>query len=338
MNAATKYTLGLGLVATFALAGCAGSSAGSYKSAESPPSDPASYGQPGYAPGQSPGIAEESAGADSADFDGGGGPAATGALPPAPSPEPAGRASRSESVDRDLKTDDDPFSLQPKKSRPGLATQWGERRFSRVTTAPFVRANRMSPFAVSKLFYNDPQGIQAMSDTLGGVRRHTRRFAIGAGHVELGVRDGSGRFLTGFTAGGDNFVTGVAGRRYTIVVKNHSPGRVEAVISVDGLDVIDGKAASFSKRGYLIDPFGDLEIDGFRTSNNEVAAFRFGSVQSSYAKKKHGNTRNVGVIGAAMFHERGDSPRLWGTPRSNQDVRDRASADPFPQRFASPPN
>ena len=143
--------------------------------------------------------------------------------------------------------------------------------------------------------------------------------------------------MTGFQANGDNFVTGIQSRRYTIVLRNHSPGRIEAVVSVDGLDVIDGKAASFSKRGYLLDPFGELEIDGFRTSNTEVAAFRFGSVRNSYAAKKHGNTRNVGVIGLAAFHERGDSPRFWGTPRGHQDTRARNSADPFPQQFAAPP-
>jgi hypothetical protein len=207
-----------------------------------------------------------------------------------------------------------------------------------VSSAPFVRADHQRPFAVSKLFYNDPDGIAAMSDTLGGMREHSRRFAIAGGHLELGLRDDSGRFLTGFVAGSDNFVTGVAGQRYTIFIKNHSPGRIEVVASVDGLDVIDGQPASFGKRGYLIDAFGDLEIEGFRTSANEVAAFRFGSVSQSYAARKHGNTRNVGVIGIAMFHERGDSPQMWGTPRGHDDTRDRATADPFPQRFASPPN
>ena len=33
---------------------------------------------------------------------------------------------------------------------------------------------------------------------------------------------------------------------------------------MDGLDVLDGKAASFGKRGYIMDPRSELEIDGFR--------------------------------------------------------------------------
>lgn len=243
---------------------------------------------------------------------------------PAPAPAAAGGMAERQA----------PSMMPRPKSRPGLATSWGETRHSRVSSAPFVRANSQSPFAVGKLFYNDPDGIAAMSDSQPGWRSNVRRFAIGSGHLEFGLRDGSGNFLSGFKGGGNNYVTGISGRRYTIVVKNHSPGRVEVVVSVDGLDVIDGKPASTKKRGYLIDAFGDLEVEGFRTSNTEVAAFRFGSVSQSYAKKKHGKTRNVGVIGVAVFHERGDNPRFWGNPHESKT---RHGANPFPQTYASPP-
>ncbi len=218
--------------------------------------------------------------------------------------------------------------------RPGLATQWGEQRSSRVTSAPFARADLDTPFALGKLFYNDPQGIEAMSSGLS--RMHRTLFPIGSGFVEIGVKDGSGRFVSGFTAGGSDYVTGSSGDRYSIVVKNRSPGRIEVVVSVDGLDVIDGQAASLAKRGYLLDAFGEVEIEGFRTSTSEVAAFRFGSVENSYAELKHGDSRNVGVIGIALFNERGDSPSNWPLPRSSDTDR-RLDANPFPMQFAQPP-
>lgn len=333
----TKQTL-TSLVALGSLAvlvGCGGSAPGGYaKSGYDAPSQPGDSagdasddsGSPGpsYAPNLSAQPVSPSAPPPAGDFGGG---ASRGRA--------AEKSSRSESAPRDGR---EPFELTPEQQRPGLATQWGESRFSRVTTAPFVRADLTQPFAVEKLFYNDPDGIAAMSDTHGGNRVHMRRFAIGGGHLEVGLRDGSGRFLTGFAANGNNFVTGTNSQRYSIFIKNHSPGRIEAVVSVDGLDVIDGKSASLNKRGYLIDPFGDLEIEGFRTSTNEVASFRFGSVRDSYANQKHGDTRNVGVIGLAMFHERGDNPRFWGSARSHDDVVDRNAADPFPNRFAAPPN
>lgn len=330
-NPTTTTILTLAAAAAF-VTGCAGASP--YKASDPSYSDSASEApaaQPSLGYGQPGGAAD----AEGEDF----GPSA-GYPAPEPSPAPAEQARRSADDDGGARpgADRDPFSLDREERRPGLATQWGERRFSRVTTAPFVRADRTHPFAVNKLFYNDPQGIAAMTDTRGSIVDHMRRFPVGSGHVEMGVKDGSGRFLTGFQMNGDNFVTGIKGHRYSIVIKNHSPGRIEAVVSVDGLDVIDGKDASFTKRGYLIDPHGDLEIDGWRTGNEEVAAFRFGSVSSSYSNKKHGKTRNVGVIGLALFHERGDSPRFWGSPRTHGDVVRRQTADPFPNRFASPPN
>ena len=94
--------------------------------------------------------------------------------------------------------------------------------------------------------------------------------------VPAGLRDESGSFLTGFVSGGRDFVVGEAGRRYTIVLKNMTGQRFECVVSVDGLDVLDGKDASFQKRGYLLDPHAELEVDGFRQSVDAVAAFRFG--------------------------------------------------------------
>lgn len=277
-------------------------------------------GEPAYAPQYQYAPTDAAGDAPATEYDG------ADDMAPAPPPAPAPTAAGGMAEQRMPRA-------QP-KSRPGLATSWGETRHSRVSTAPFVRANSSSPFAIGKLFYNDPDGIAAMSDSQPGWRQNVRRFAIGSGHLEIGLKDGSGNFLTGFRAGGDNYVTGIAGRRYSIVVKNHSPGRVEVVVSVDGLDVIDGKPASVKNRGYLIDAFGDLEIEGFRTSNTEVAAFRFGSVSQSYANKKHGKTRNVGVIGVAVFHERGDNPKFWGSPH---EAKTRQGANPFPQTYASPP-
>jgi hypothetical protein len=308
MNAKQSVVMAAGILAGGALlVGCSSTSSAKYDAADPATAD---YGPPPaqYAPSQAPaGL--------------GGSPAPQNA--PSPTAEEAWSGGS------------DGAAKMPQQ-RPGLATSWGESRQSRVSTAPFVRADRMTPFAVGKLFYNDPQGIEAMTSSHGGADLQTRRFAIGTGHVDFSVRDEGGNFLTGYKFSSENYVAGIAGRRYSIVVKNHSQGRIEVVASVDGLDVIDGKSASFKKRGYLIDPYGELEIEGFRTSTDAVAAFRFGSVEESYAEQKHGDSRNVGVIGIALFHEKGDSPSFWGTPNS-EDSSTRKSADPFPQQYATPP-
>jgi hypothetical protein len=151
--------------------------------------------------------------------------------------------------------------------------------------------------------------------------------------ISIGLRDQSGRFLPGLIVGGRWFVVGEEGRRYSIVMRNNTDYRLEVVLSVDGLDVIDGRAASFRKRGYAIEPHRQLVVEGFRQSTEAVAAFRFGPVRESYANEKYHDTRNVGVIGIAVFNEAGTNP--W----TDREIQKRLEANPFPnQRFATRPN
>jgi hypothetical protein len=120
-------------------------------------------------------------------------------------------------------------------------------------------------------------------------------------HMEL-VSDFADRLPT-FSDGVRRFVLGQAGERYRVKIVNPTPTRIEAVISVDGLDAIDGRPADASKRGYIIAPYGETIVDGWRTSLSTVATFRFSSVGESYAGRK-GRDRNVGVVGVAFFRER----------------------------------
>jgi hypothetical protein len=143
--------------------------------------------------------------------------------------------------------------------------------------------------------------------------------------VTIELREQSGRMLPGLIVGDRWFVVGEEGRRYSIVVRNRSEFRLEIVLSVDG------RPASFRKRGYIINPHRKLVVEGFRQSTEAVAAFRFGPVRESYAAEKYHNTRNVGVIGIALFNEAGSDP--W----TNEEVRRRLKANPFPGRFATPP-
>lgn len=300
-----------------AVVGCGGGSA-DMAPPQSPMSAPAAEAMPaqaGYAPGGSYGQAQ----------------ASPPPPPPAASPsrpmEPSKSSSRSDHGGAEKKA-------EGPADRPGLGTQWGETRTSRISTVPFERADFSSPFATAALYYNDEEGARAVSGTAGFRRTGAAAFKVANGLVSIGLRDEGGRFFGGFISGGRDYIVGEGGRRYTIVVKNNTNFRLEVVLSVDGLDVLDGKAAAFNKRGYLVDPRSEVEIDGFRQSMDSVAAFRFGSVRGSYAGQKTGDTRNVGVIGVAVFHERGTNPAPW-TP---DEVQRRQQANPFPGQFATPPN
>lgn len=303
-------------------AACAGSSAPKAAVANEPSSaGPRNYGGPSESPPQ--------AAPPPPDYRGGEGQAAA----------PSRRFDRS--ADKGMEapagavgaTARDRESAPAPKDRPGLGTEWGETRRSSITTVPFVRGDADSPFATSSLFYNDEEGARAMANA-AGYRRFSGGTVNTAGRaVQIALRDEGGHYLSGFVAGGKSYIVGEPGHRYTIVVKNRTDLRFEVVMSVDGLDVLDGKSASFSKRGYLVEPHGELEVDGWRQSTDAVAAFRFGSVRGSYAGQKTGDTRNVGVIGFAFFHERGTNPWPW----TRDEIERRQDANPFPGQYATPP-
>jgi hypothetical protein len=124
-----------------------------------------------------------------------------------------------------------------------------------------------------------------------------------AGGYELQVLSGGAAAPT-FFQGGGTYVMGQLGERYTLRILNHTGRRIEAVVSVDGRDVVDGRAADYrGKRGYLVPAYGHVDIEGWRLSSAQVAAFRFSAVADSYAART-GTAREVGVIGAAIFPER----------------------------------
>ena len=115
--------------------------------------------------------------------------------------------------------------------------------------------------------------------------------------------DESAEPLPAFDQGGRRYVLGQRGERYQVRIVNPTGARVEAVVSVDGLDAVDGRGANLNKRGYIVPAYGEVTVDGFRTSLDTVAAFRFSSVADSYAGRTH-HARNVGVVGVAFFGER----------------------------------
>lgn len=221
---------------------------------------------------------------------------------------------------------------QPPQDRPGLGTKWGETRRSASSVTSFVRATADRPLVTAEIFYNDRAGIVAMAAASEFRRVWPVLRGPAASLISIGLKDQSGRFLPGLIVGDRWFVIGEEGRRYSIALRNRSDVRLEAVLSVDGLDVLDGRPAAVQKRGYVIEPHRTLVVEGFRQSNEAVAAFRFSPVRESYAQEKYRSSRNVGVIGVAIFQERGTFP--W----TDREVQKRLKANPFPNHFATPPN
>jgi hypothetical protein len=156
----------------------------------------------------------------------------------------------------------------------------------------------------------------------------------------IDIEDEYGAPLRTFEHGGELFVLGSYGQRYAVVLRNHSSRRVEAVVTVDGRDVVSGHVGDFVReRGYVLGPYATLRIDGFRKSFEEVAAFRFSTPEGSYSSRM-GTPENVGVIGAAFFPERVRreplaEPRPIVVPEAEYSRRRDASGSAQPQRSAA---
>jgi hypothetical protein len=296
------------------LAGCGGGLGPASKASETPArGGGAQQGSPQAQPGQ---FAAESASPEAA-------PSRAEAAPAPPPPQSTASSSR--------RSEEKTAAREPSPdTRPGLGTEWGESRTSRVHDVTFVR-DSIRPFAIATLHYNDRRGVDAMANL--HAQRETRRdVSTGGGAVTIAIKDASGNPLEAVHVGDRTMVVGQAGQRYSIVLTNHTSHRFESVVTVDGLDVINGKPGTAENRGYVLLPFATLEIEGFRQSTNAVAAFRFAAVGESYAAQM-GSARNVGVIGVAFFGERGDA----FVPESELRLRDTASPFPADPRFAQPP-
>ena len=98
-------------------------------------------------------------------------------------------------------------------------------------------------------------------------------FYVGA--VEVEVVDASQNSLPSYNHRGQHFVMGRYNQRYMLKVINHSSQRLELSRTVDGRDVINGSAGHYGNRGYVLNPHSHFNIEGFRRSDTEVAAFRF---------------------------------------------------------------
>lgn len=154
----------------------------------------------------------------------------------------------------------------------------------------------------------------------------------------VSLEDLAGAVLPTFQQAGTTFALGEPGERYNIRVQNPTSERVEVVVTVDGRDAISGKPGDYvSQRGYLIEPWGSLMVEGFRRNLQEVAAFRFTGRDGSYSARR-GTPQHVGVIGVAVFPEKLRPPAPIGQPRPRPKSEYRApaaSAPPWP-RAAEP--
>jgi len=172
--------------------------------------------------------------------------------------------------------------------------------------------------------------------TLAALATSCDALAVGAiASVTIVDRD-SGVTLSTHFFRGEYWVAGTPGARYAIEIRNGIGGRVLAVTSVDGVNVLSGATAGWDQAGYVFDPGERYQITGWRKTNAEVAAFTFTDSPNSYAERT-GRPANVGVIGVALFRER-QPQALYAPPKIAQLARppEAARAGESNRALASP--
>lgn len=132
---------------------------------------------------------------------------------------------------------------------------------------------------------------------------HLQRFA----NVEVFDRT-AGHALPVYVHRNRLYVAGEPGHQYELRIGNRTSQRLLAVASVDGVNVITGQTANPKQSGYVLEPWDGVDIQGWRKSMNEVATFYFTHLSDSYAART-GRPDDVGVIGVALFRERGSCCR-----------------------------
>jgi len=101
------------------------------------------------------------------------------------------------------------------------------------------------------------------------------------------------------------YIEGRKDSEYSIKVKNDNDCRVYAIISVDGLSIIDSTQASEKSIGFLIEKNSSINIPGWIVSEKSAAKFKFSENKNSYSEKSNSdNSNNIGVIGCIVIAEK----------------------------------
>jgi hypothetical protein len=163
---------------------------------------------------------------------------------------------------------------------------------------------------------------------VGAVTLITAGHAAAHGSLaELTVYDRSeGRWLQAYRHQGRIYVVGKPSHEYQLRVRNRMREDLLAVVTVDGVNIITGQTAHPSQSGYVISPHGTLDMNGWRRSLSQTAAFYFTALPDSYAART-GRPDEVGVIGVALFRRKSEPRSAAPIGPADAQARRESSAE-----------
>jgi hypothetical protein len=99
------------------------------------------------------------------------------------------------------------------------------------------------------------------------------------------------------------YLEAAQGSRYAILLANRTGERLGVVVTVDGLNAISGLADTGIGRMYVLGPWDQTTVRGWRTSLSEVRRFTFVDEQASYAARSGKANSKMGWIEIAVYRE-----------------------------------
>ena len=211
-----------------------------------------------------------------------------------------------------------------------------------------MRPSRSIPLALAALVMAGAVATPAQARRPGRAFSPTPPPPAGQPLVSLSLERPGGHTLPSYFHFGSLYFAGSQGDHYNLRLTNNTGERVEVVVTVDGRDVISGEVGNFKRqRGYVLDAYDTVVVDGFRQSLDHVAAFQFSNLESSYTARM-GTPQNAGVVGVAIFKESRRSARrhrrqlrkqaVTVTPPSYEPYYRGPSGGGTPQAFPESPN
>ena len=119
---------------------------------------------------------------------------------------------------------------------------------------------------------------------------------------------------------GKHYLEAREGASYVLRLSNRCDERLGVVVTVDGLNAISGGRDRGRGRMYVLDPWRQATVRGWRTSLHEVRRFTFVDEKSSYATRSGKANSRMGWIEVSVYRER----RRWAWNRPHDEVDQRA--------------
>jgi len=147
----------------------------------------------------------------------------------------------------------------------------------------------------------------------------------------LAARDGSGRF----------YLEAREGQSYAVTLTNRSGERLGVALIVDGLNAISGarQAAATAGRMYVLGPWEDTTVRGWRTSLSDIRHFTFVDEHASYAARSGKANAKMGWVEVAVFRVRRPSVSrpYWPQARDSWPEAELRSREDGAAKGSAPP-